>query len=155
VRFDLVRRGTLLERHALALGEGSMTLHRHPPVDAPVDVVLTTSLLRFVRLVSGERNAGLEYLAGTLDIEGDAALAIGIGGIFRVPGTGRVAVDPTTLDPVDVATVLGDVKRGHLEKVMASGFRPIVLGEIFRRLPDFVDERKARTASLSVGFRLL
>jgi len=155
VRFDLVRRGTLLERHALALEEGSMTLHPHPPADAPVDVVLTTSLLRFVRLVSGERNAGLEYLAGTLDIEGDAALAIGIGGIFRVPGTGRVAVDPTMLDPVDVATVLGDVKREHLEKVMASGFRPIVLGEIFRRLPEYVDARKARTVSLSIGFRLL
>jgi putative sterol carrier protein len=155
VRFDLVRRGTVLERHALALHDGELTLHRDHPADAPVDVVLTTSLVRFVRLVSGELNAGLEYLAGTLDIDGDADLAIGIGGIFRVPGTGRVAVDPTLLDPVDVATVLGDVRREHLEKVMASGFRPVVLGEIFRRLPDFVDQRKARGVSVSVGFRLL
>jgi putative sterol carrier protein len=155
VRFDLVRHGAVLERHVLELGDGSMTLHRDAPADAPADVVLTTSLLRFVRLVSGERNAGLEYLAGTLDIDGDAALAIGVGGIFRVPGTDRVAMDPTLLDPVDVATVLRDVKRDHLEKVMASGFRPVVLGEIFRRLPDFLNERKARGVSLSVGFRLL
>jgi putative sterol carrier protein len=155
VRFDLMRRGTLLERHALELVGGSITVHPHPPVEAPVDVVLTTSLLRFVRLVSGERNAGLEYLAGTLDIEGDATLAMGVGGIFRVPGTGRVAVDPHMLDPVDVATALAEVKRDHLEKVLSSDFRPIVLGEIFRRLPDFINERKARDVSLAVGFRLL
>lgn len=155
VRFDLVRRGTLLERHALALDAGSMTLHPHHPVDAPVDVVLTTSLLRFVRLVSGERNAGLEYLAGTLDIDGDATLAIGVGGIFRVPGTHQVAVDPHQLDPVDVATAVGKVKGDHLKKVMASDFRPVVLGEIFRRLPEFLDQRKARGVSLAVGFRLL
>jgi putative sterol carrier protein len=155
VRFDLVRGDTLLERHALVLGGGSMAVRRHPPAEAPVDVVLTTSLLRFVRLVSGERNAGLEYLAGTLDIDGDATLAIGVGGIFRVPGTGQVAVDPHLLDPVDVATVLGEVKGEHLRKVMASDFRPVVLGEIFRRLPEFLNQRKARGVSLAVGFRLL
>lgn len=155
VRFDLVRRGTVLERHALELGDGSMTLHLDQPVDAPVDVVLTTSLPRFVRLVSGERNTGLEYLGGTLDVDGDAALAIGVGGIFRVPGTGEVAMDPTRLDPVDVATVLGDVRRDHLKKVMSSDFRPVVLDEIFRRLPEFLNQRKARGVSLTVGFRLL
>ena len=155
VRFDLVDGGTLLERHALVLEDGTMTLHRHHPLDAPVDVVLTTGLVPFVRLVSGELNAGLAYLAGTLDIDGDATLALGIGGIFRVPGTGQVAVDPHLLDPVDVATVVGEVKGDHLKKVMTSAFRPIVLGEIFRRLPDFVNQHKARDVSLTVGFRLL
>jgi putative sterol carrier protein len=155
VRFDLVHRGTLLERHALVLDAGTMTLHRHHPGDAPVDVVLTTGLVRFVRLVSGELNAGLAYLGGTLDIDGDATLALGIGGIFRVPGTGQVAVDPHLLDPVDVATAVGEVKGDHLKKVMASEFRPVVLGEIFRRLPDFVNQHKARNVSLAVGFRLL
>jgi putative sterol carrier protein len=155
VRFDLVRRDTLLERHGLEFVDGVMTPRPHLSGDEPVDVVMTTSLVRFLRLVSGERNAGLEYLAGTLDIEGDAFLALGIGGIFRVPGTGVVAVDPHLLDPVDVATALGQVPSAHLRKVMRSDFRPVVLGEIFRRLPDFVNERKARGVDLSIGFRLL
>ena len=116
---------------------------------------MRTSLLRFVRLVTGERNAGLEYLAGHLDIEGDADLALGVGGLFQVPGTHRVAVDPRTLDPVAVATVLGTVKHDHLRKVMRSGFRDVVLGEIFRRLPEFLDPHRARRADLTVGFRLL
>jgi putative sterol carrier protein len=155
VRFDLVRRETLLERHGLEFVNGAMTPRPRLGPEQPVDVVMTTSLVRFLRLVSGERNAGLEYLAGTLDIEGDADLALGIGGIFRVPGTGVVAVDPRTLDPADVASALGSVPAAHLRRVMRSGFRQVVLGEIFRRLPEFVNQRRARGVDLSVGFRLL
>ena len=153
VRFDLHQHDKVLERHALAFDDGIM----EPRLDVdevPADVVLRTSVLTFVRLVSGERNAGLEYLAGRLDIEGDAELALGLGGIFRVPGTDAVAVDPTALDPVDVATALKGVKGDHLAKVMHSGFRDVVLGEIFRRLPEFVDEKKSAKVQLRIGFRL-
>jgi putative sterol carrier protein len=155
VRFDVQSRDRLLERHGLELRGGEIVVRPHLDADEPVDVVLTTDVLRFLRLVSGERNAGLEYLAGTLDIEGDSVLALGVGGVFQVPGTGQVATDPNQLDPVDVATALRTVSLGHLRGVMASGFRPIVLGEIFRRLPEFVNERKARSADLTVAFRLL
>ncbi|WP_151082451.1 SCP2 sterol-binding domain-containing protein [Nocardioides cynanchi] len=155
VRFDLVRGRQVLERHGLEFVNGAMTPRPHLGADLPVDVVMTTSLVRFLRLVSGEANAGLLYLAGHLDIEGDADLALGIGGIFRVPGTGRVAVDPRLLDPVDVATALGSVPAAHLRSVMRSGFRHVVLDEIFRRLPEFVNERKARGVDLTIGFRLL
>jgi putative sterol carrier protein len=154
VRFDLHQRDQVLERHALSFDDGTMAPRFDIDDQTPADVVLTTSVLTFVRLVSGERNAGLEYLAGRLDIEGDADLALGLGGIFRVPGTDSVAVDPTALDPVDVASALKDVKGDHLAKVMHSGFRTVVLSEIFRRLPDFVDQRKAAKVRLCVGFRL-
>ena len=154
VRFDLHQRDQVLERHALSFDDGTMTPRFDIDDQTPADVVLTTSVLTFVRLVSGERNAGLEYLAGRLDIEGDADLALGLGGIFRVPGTDSVAVDPTALDPVDVATALKEVKSDHLSKVMHSGFREVVLSEIFRRLPEFVDQKKAAKVQLCVGFRL-
>ena len=154
VRFDLERRDVLLERHGLSFDRGALTHLPHLAEGEPVDVVLRTSVLRFIRLVSGERNAGLEYLAGKIDIDGDAELALAVGGLFRVPGTDAVAVDPQMLDPVDVATALKGVRTDHLRKVMASGFRPIVLDEIFRRLPSFVNERKARQLDITVGFRL-
>lgn len=154
VRFDLHERGKVLERHALAFDDGVMQPRLDVDAGAPADVVLSTSVLVFVRLVSGERNAGLEYLAGRLDIEGDAELALRLGGIFRVPGSDSVAVDPTALDPVDVATALKGVKGHHLAKVMGSGFRTVVLGEIFRRLPDYLNDEKAAKAQLRVGFRL-
>lgn len=155
VRFDLEHRGTVRERHALSFDHGVVKFLPNTDPAAPADVVLRTSILRFVRLISGELNPAIEYLSGTLDIEGDALLALAVGGIFRVPGTMEMALDPTTLDPVDVATALTGVTTAHLSRVMSSGFRPIVLGEIFRRLPDFLDDRKARRCHLTIGFRIL
>jgi putative sterol carrier protein len=154
VRFDLERRGDLLERHGLAFDGGALKHLTDLGEGEPVDVVLRTSVLRFIRLVSGQKNAGLEFLSGKVDIDGDAGLAVAVGGLFRVPGTDGVAVDPRALDPVDVATALKDVPPDHLRKVMASGFRPIVLEEIFRRLPAFVNPRKSSGLDLTVGFRL-
>lgn len=154
VRFDLERKGQPLERHALRFAGGTLTPLPGVGDEVAADVVLRTSVLHFVRLVSGELNAGLAYLSGRLDIEGDADLALAVGGLFRVPGSGSVAVDPRLLDPVDVATALGEVKGDHLRRVMRSGFRSVVLGEIFRRLPDFVNADKSRGVTLCVGFRL-
>ena len=152
VGLELDRRGKVLEKHVLSCSGGALTLADD---DAPVDVTLRTSVVRFIRLISGEHNAGLEYLSGHLDIDGDADLALAVGGMFRVPGSDQVAVDPTALDPFAVAAALGEVDSRHLKKVMASGFRPVVLGEIFRRLPEFVDRSKAGTTCLDIGFRLL
>ena len=68
VRIELVRRDRVLEAETIRIADGAVVLLEQPQ-GAP-DVVLRTSLLRFVRIVSGERNAGLEYLRGALDIEG-------------------------------------------------------------------------------------
>lgn len=155
VRFDLHQGGAVVERHALEVDRGALRPVPDVAADEPADVVLTTGVRGFVRLVSGEANAGLELLGGRLAVEGDTALALALGGIFVVPGTGRVAVDPTRLDPVDVATELAGVDEAHLRAVLASGFRAVVLDEIFRRLPEFVDARKAARCDLTVGFRLL
>lgn len=155
VRLDLHHDGTVVERHLLGLDHGVLAVTPDVAADHPADVVLSTTVLGFVRLVSGEANAGLEHLAGRLDVTGDTALALAFGGIFVVPGTDRVAVDPTRLDPVDVATVLADVPEEHLREVMSSGLRAVVLDEIFRRLPEFVDARKAARCDLTIGFRLL
>lgn len=154
VRFDLRRRDEVLESRLLEFGGGTLRVLDPTEAPRPADVTITTSLLRFVRLVSGERNAGLEFLGGTLDIDGDELLALAVGGLFKVPGTDTVALDPTELDPVDVATVLRDAPTDHLRKVVTGDFRPIVLGEIFRRLPDYVNQRRAAKVRLRIAFRL-
>jgi putative sterol carrier protein len=154
VRIDLERRGRVVERHGLTFSGGTIGVLTHVDADHPADVVLRSDALRFVRLVSGGCNAALEYLAGTLHITGSADLALALGGMFRVPGSDDAVVDPAALDPVDVATALTSASRKHLEGVMTSGFRPLVLGEIFRRLPDLVDPAAAGGTSLTVGFRL-
>ncbi|MEJ7775654.1 MAG: SCP2 sterol-binding domain-containing protein [Nocardioidaceae bacterium] len=142
-----VGRGRSLERHVLAFDRGDVAYLSDAPVDDEVDVLLQADESTLLHLVTGKANAGLEYLGGTLEILGDTELALAVGGLF--------GVDPRALDPVDVASALGGVKKEHLRKVMSSGFRAVVLGEIFGRFPDFVNEQKARDVDLAIGFRLL
>jgi putative sterol carrier protein len=118
------------------------------------DVTISCGMLEFVRLVTGGANAALLYLGDRLAIEGDEMLALEVGGVFRVPGTEDVAVDPTALDPVDVAVAIAKVRDGHLHAVMAGGLRGVVLDEVFRRLPDYVHEAKAERHELVIGFKI-
>lgn len=153
-RIELVHQGRVAARVGLRVAGGVITTM---PADDQVDVTLRTTVLGLLRLVSGERNAGMEFLTGRLEIEGDADLALALGGVFPAPaaeGAAVVPVDPRALDTVEVARELSHVDIEHLRKVMASGFRPVVLGEIFGRLPEFVNPQKSRNLRIVIGFRL-
>ena len=149
VCFDLSRPDGPNECHMVRFEDGSVTLGQAPP-----DVTIRAAVVSFVRLVTGQSNAALLYLAGRLGITGDAMLALEVGAVFRLPGSGAVAVDPTALDPVDVATAIKDVSRQHLAEVMGGDFRDLVVGEVFRRFPEFLDGRKASRQRLDIGFRI-
>lgn len=150
VRFELARSKKHRECHTVRFSGGRVTLD---PEAAP-DVCIAAAIVDFVRLVTGQSNAALLYLGGRLGIEGREMLALAVGSVFRVPGSDRAAVDPTALDPVDVATAVATTSGKHMRSVMAGGFRPIVLEEVFRRFPDLIDAGKAGDLRLSVGFRI-
>ncbi len=150
VRFELARSKKDVERHVARFESGKVTLVD----DAEPDVTIAADIVDFVRLVTGQSNAALLYLGGHLHIEGDAMLALAVGSVFTVPGSNQAAVDPRTLDPVDVATAVATTSGKHMRSVMEGGFRPIVLEEVFRRFPDFIDAEKAGDLRLSVGFRI-
>jgi hypothetical protein len=155
VAFRLVvpRRGE--ETYLLRFGGGRVCVVPPPEsLDAGADVTITTGALEFVRMVTGGANAALLHLGDRLAIDGDELLALDVGGVFRVPGSDGVAVDPTALDPGDVAVAIAKVRDAHLHGVMAGRLREVVLGEVFRRLPDYVHAEKARRHRLAVGFRI-
>ena len=151
VRFDLAhRKKKHAERHTVRFAAGSVTLEP----DAEPDVTISADLLDFVRLVTGQSNAALLYLGGRLGIDGHAMLALAVGSVFTVPGSGAAAVDPTSLDPVEVATAVATTSVKHMRSVMEGDFRPIVLEEVFRRFPEFIDTGKAAGLELTIGFRI-
>ncbi len=150
VRFELARSSKDVVRHTVRFDSGTVQL-----VDAAEpDVTICADIVDFVRLVTGQANAALLYLGGHLHIEGEAMLALAVGTVFTVPGSNQSAVDPSALDPVDVATAVATTSTRHMRSVMEGGFRPIVLEEVFRRFPEFIDTSKARHLRLSVGFRV-
>jgi putative sterol carrier protein len=154
VRFELFRGGPggrkEIERHTARFAAGEVVLDDQ----AQPDVTISADMVDFIRLVTGERNAALLYLGDRLHLSGDELLALDVGCVFTPPGGDAVAVDPTTLDPVDVATAVAQSGGRHLREVMRGSFRPIVLSEVFRRFPDFIDPSKAARLRLSVGFRI-
>jgi len=150
VRFQLARSRKDDECHTVRFQDGTVAIDS----EAQPDVVIAADILDFVRLVTGERNPALLYLGARLGIEGHEMLALAVGTVFTVPGSDQKAVDPTALDPVDVATAVATTSAKHMRSVMEGGFRPIVLEEVFRRFPDFIDADKAGDMTLSVGFRI-
>lgn len=154
-RLALPKRG--VETYVLEFGGGGVdVVHEGPGADhgLETDVTIACTMADFVRLVTGGVNAALLYLGARLDIEGDQMLALEVGGVFRVPGTEDVAVDPKALDPVDVAAAIAKVNDAHLHAVMSGSLREVVLTEVFRRLPDFVHAEKAQRHELAVGFKI-
>jgi putative sterol carrier protein len=150
VRFELARSRKDVERHTARFEAGTVKLD----AGAEPDVTISADIVDFVRLVTGQSNAALLYLGAALAIEGEEMLALAVGSVFTVPGSNRAAVDPSALDPVDVATAVATTSGKHMKSVMEGGFRSIVLEEVFRRFPEFIDAEKAGTLKLSVGFRI-
>jgi putative sterol carrier protein len=150
VRFELARSRKDTECHTVRFQDGAVVIDG----EARPDVVIAADIVDFVRLVTGESNAALLYLGARLGIEGQEMLALSVGTVFTVPGSDQLAVDPTALDPVDVATAVATTSGKHMRSVMEGGFRPIVLEEVFRRFPEFVDVDKVGDLQLCVGFRI-
>ncbi len=133
---------------------GDATVVVDPAGDEAPDVTISTDALTFLRLLSGTASAALLVLAGTIRVDGDESLALQVGGVFRVPGQEGVAVDPSALDAVQVAGVIAKAKDSHLQDVMRGGFRTVVLDEIFRRFPEYLDERSAEKLKLTACFKI-
>ncbi|GAA3651582.1 hypothetical protein GCM10022237_09310 [Nocardioides ginsengisoli] len=116
-----------------------------PAPGAAPDVTVRGTPVQLLRLITGELDVAVGYLGAGLEIEGDSDLALAVAGLFG---------DPRAIDPLDVSRALHGVSAEHLRAVMASGFRPVVLDEIFERMPAHVNGRKAAGVQITVGFRL-
>ena len=152
VEFEVDVPGGAPERHLLVFDGAGVAVS--PTGDEAPDVTVSMAALDFVRLVSGGSTAAILLLGGRLRVSGDEKLALRVGGVFQVPGRPGVAVDPSAVDPVEAAAAVRGVKDAVLDRVMTGGFREVVLDQVITRMPDFLDERKARQHRLTVGFRV-
>lgn len=128
-----------------------------PGTAGAADVVVRGTDLQLLRLVAGQLDVAVAYLGNRIGITGVSSVALALASLFAVDGTPPVTgepVDVRDIDPVDIARVLHGVPADHLRSVMASDFRPVILEEIFERMPAFVNGRKAAGVQITVGFRL-
>ncbi|MCZ4499535.1 MAG: hypothetical protein JWQ74_2088 [Marmoricola sp.] len=149
-------------RLELDVADGAVESHdvRFGPAGAALDAgadpqaVLRLPLADALEIVAGRADGALLYLSGVLRIRGDEALVLGLGQALVLPGAEQALVDPRALDPVAVSRAIVGVPLEHLAAVMAGGFRSLVLGEVFSRLPEFLIEEKAARVAVTVGFSI-
>lgn len=124
------------------------------PAEGGPDLTVGTSVLRFARILTGQDRAALLYLADQLTLKGDELMGLALDAVLASAHAGGATVDPTSFDPVDVSRAIKDVSTDHLHDVMGGSLRGVIVGEVFRRLPDYLIARKAGRAELAVGFRI-
>jgi putative sterol carrier protein len=121
---------------------------------ADPDVQLRLPLVALVRLKTGQADGALLHLSGVLEVVGDEDLVLAIGGALRAAGAARPFIDAAALDPEAVAAAITGVRTDHQASVMAGGFRPLVLEQVFDRLPEFLIAEKAAGAKVAVCFAI-
>ncbi len=119
---------------------------------AGTEVTVRLGVRSLVDLATGRADGALLYLADRLQVNGDATFLLALGATLRVPGSGTALIDPEALAPEAVSAAIKDVSTEHLDAVMAGGFRDLILDEVFRRLPEFLNAEKAARVRLTVGF---
>lgn len=138
------------EAWAVRFGTSGARTDEHADPDAE----LRLPLVQVIRLLLGQADGALLHLAGTLEVDGDADLVLGLGTCLRPAGAARPLIAAAALDPVAVSAAIDGVRLEHLASVMAGGFRPLVLAEVFRRLPEFLIAEKAAGARVTVAFAI-
>ncbi|MFL6061467.1 MAG: SCP2 sterol-binding domain-containing protein [Marmoricola sp.] len=121
---------------------------------ADPDVQLRLPLLALVRLLTGQADGALLHLAGELEVVGDEELVLALGERLHPAGSTRPVIDPAALDPEAVAAAIDGVRTDHLASVMSGGFRPLVLEQVFGRLPEFLIAEKAAGARVAICFAI-
>ena len=129
------------DRYVVALSRGACEAARDDEREA--DVTLELDAVDFVKLVRGNVNPALLALGGRLRIDGDERLAIALTRYFRTPAEGSARIDPTAVDSVEIARLIEHVPESELRKRMRGALRELVLEEIFRRIPSYLDPRRS------------
>ncbi|KNX37114.1 SCP2 sterol-binding domain-containing protein [Luteipulveratus halotolerans] len=151
IGFELTHSGQLVEDRTVVLDGGDV---RENDEVGEWDAIIRTSVTHLLRIVTGQEHAGLLAIAGDLVVEGDGLLALDLAEVFSRPDLPGSPVDTRDLDPVEVAGAVRRSSDDNLRHLMAGSTRRVVLDEIFRRFPDFIDPRKGARLSSTIAFRL-
>jgi putative sterol carrier protein len=145
-------------RYAIVIERGACHAHRDLPADPRVTFEL--GALDFLRLVTGNVAPGVLFLSGRLRLRGDELFAVELAGYFRIPTADGAdqrahdAIDPARADAREVAGVVRDAPDDRLRAAMRGEIRELILDEVFRRFPEYVDDAKIAGARGAIEWKI-
>ncbi|MDX6666908.1 MAG: hypothetical protein QOK04_288 [Solirubrobacteraceae bacterium] len=133
------------DRYVLLIEHGACRTSKD--LDAEPRVTFELEGLDFLKLVTGNADPAVLFLSGALRLRGDELFAVELGSYFRIPtveGDQRAAsgLDPGRPDASEIARVVADAPDEQLRAAMRSQIRELILDEVFRRFPEYVDPSK-------------
>jgi putative sterol carrier protein len=146
------------DRFVVVLEDGSCRAGRD--IEASPRVTFELDGVDFLRLVTGDADAPIMFITGRLRIRGDELFAIEVGGFFRVPtaatnGSGGAAeIIPGEVDPIAMARAIAGTPDAELRAGMRGALRDVVLEEVFRRFPEYLDADRTRGVHAAVKWKI-
>jgi putative sterol carrier protein len=133
------------DRYLLVIERGTCRTARD--LDAEPRVTFELDGLDFLKLVTGNADPAVLFLSGALRLRGDELFAVELASYFRIPtkdGEQRAAsgLDPGRPDASEIARVVAAAPDEQLRVAMRSQMRELILDEVFRRFPEYVDASK-------------
>jgi putative sterol carrier protein len=130
-----------------------------PEAQTEPRVTLELGAVGFLKLVTGNANPATMLLSGELDLRGDVLFAIEMAGFLRVPGAeGEAraggAVDPASVDATEIAAAVQGTNEELLRQRMRGAVRELILDEVIRRFPEYVDSTKASGVNSVIGWKI-
>ncbi|WP_158890480.1 SCP2 sterol-binding domain-containing protein [Amycolatopsis anabasis] len=131
------------DRFLLEITDGTARAGRELTGTPAVTLRLATA--DFLTLATGNADPSTMVLSGALTLDGDASLALDLVRFLRIPsGDGVVPVgDPGQVDVGAIARLVRDTPDRELAKRLRGPVRQLLLDEIFRRMPGYLDENRA------------
>ncbi|GAA1973671.1 SCP2 sterol-binding domain-containing protein [Amycolatopsis minnesotensis] len=145
----------VVDRFVLRFDNGVVSVGRD--LDGAPSVTLRLGTADFLVLATGNGDPATMVLSGVLRIEGDAAVALDLVRLLRIPSAkGVVEVDdPRAVDVTRIAALIGKIEPRKLAERLRGPVGRIVVDEVIRRLPEYVDPVAAAGVNQVIGWRLL
>jgi putative sterol carrier protein len=143
------------EHYGIHFEDGRIRIERTAPANPRVS--LRCDAVSALRAVTGNANPALMVLTGTLTLTGDERFAVEMLACFTMPTADGTtdAPSPTAVDAEQIAAVVAKTDPGDLRARLRGGVREILVDEVIRRLPGYVDPEAAADVTALVGWEIL
>jgi putative sterol carrier protein len=158
IEFVIDGRGGDSDRFVVVLEDGKCRAGR--ALDASPRVTIELDGADFLRLVTGNADPPLLFITGRLRVSGDELFALDVASFFRIPTAGGDGSGEATevvtidVDPIAMARAIASTSDDQLRAGMRGALRDVVLQEVFKRFPDYLDVDRTRGVRAAVKWKL-
>ncbi len=147
-----------VNRFTQVIDDGTVLVGRNLP-DEPADdptVTLRLGVVSFLKLASGAGDPSTMALSGDLELDGDAWFALDLLQLFRIPtAAGLVGIGgPGKVDVAAMARLVRQVPDRQLRERLRGPVRQILLDEIFRRMPGYLNKHRSAGVDALVAWQI-